>query len=117
MKRHLMTLILGGFLGSLVLVGNAEACHKKKCQCASTTCTVVVSAPCPPPAPVCQPVACAPKAKKCGGLFAGFKGHKGRKAACAGAATYCETVVYQAPVSYSYPAPTTYSSPQTSAQH
>ena len=32
MVRHLTTLILGGILGSMVLVGNAEACHKTKCR-------------------------------------------------------------------------------------
>ena len=31
MVRHLTTLILGGILGSMVLVGNAEACHRKNC--------------------------------------------------------------------------------------
>ena len=31
MIRQLTTLILGGILGSMVLVGNAEACHKKRC--------------------------------------------------------------------------------------
>ena len=37
MIRHLTTLVLGGILGSMILVGNAEACHKNKCNrgCAS----------------------------------------------------------------------------------
>jgi len=121
MKRHLMTLILSGFVGSLVLVGNAEACHKKRCTCAPTpTCAVYEPAPCPPPAPVCEP-ACAPKVKHCG-LFSGFKGIKlggcFHKKACAPApcAAPCgEVVAYSAPVTY-YSAPV-YSSPQGSAQH
>lgn len=122
MKRYLMTLLLSGFVGSMVLVGNAEACHKKKCGCApAPTCAVVEPAPCPPPAPVCEPVACAPKAKKCG-LFSCFKGIKlgHHKKACvapcpAPAPAPCETIAYQAPVTYS--APAVYAAPQGSAQH
>ncbi len=73
MKRHLLTLVLSGLVGSFVLAGNAEACHKKKCTCApAPTCAVVVPAPCPPPAPVCE-LTCAPKHH---GLFACFKGIK-----------------------------------------
>ena len=86
------------------------------------TCAVVEPAPCPPPAPVCEPVACAPK-QKCG-LFSCFKGIKlgHHKKACAGPApVVCETVAYQAPVTYSapvsYSAPAIYAAPQTSAQH
>src|SRR3954468_17452648 len=123
MKRYLMTLILSGFLGSLVLVGNAEACHKKKCACAPvSTCAVLVPAPCPPPppAPVCEPVACAPKAKKCG-LFKGMKLGHHKKACAAPAPVACETVAYEAPATYSapvsYSAPVTYAAPQASAQH
>ena len=132
MKRHLLTLVLTGLVGSLVLAGDAQACHMKKCHHApAPTCAVVEPAPCPapPPAPVCEPT-CAPKVKKCG-LFSHFKGinlgcHK--KAACA-PAPVCEpapapcatcgpcgeTVAYSAPVTYS--APAVYSSPQGSAQH
>src|SRR4051812_6316783 len=125
MKRYLMTLILSGFVGSLVLVGNAEACHKKKCNHASApTCAVVEPAPCPPPppAPVCEPVACEPKAKKKCALFACFKGKHGHKKACAGPApAVCETVAYEAPVAYSapvsYSAPAVYAAPQASLQH
>ncbi len=111
MKRHLMTLILSGFVGSLVLAGNAEACHKQKCHGGAYTCAVA-AAPCPAPAPVCQPT-CAP-ARKCG-MFCGFKGmklgcHKRAYAPCA-------TVAYTAPMTYSYSAPATYSSPQASVQH
>jgi hypothetical protein len=115
MKRHLMTLILSGFVGALVLSGNAEACHKKKCACAPAPCAVVQPVPCPPPAPVCQPT-CAPARKKCG-LFSCFKGVKmpklgHHKKACA-PAPCGEVIVYNAPVTYSAPV---YSSPQASPQ-
>jgi hypothetical protein len=115
MKRHFMTLVLMGFAGSLFLVGNAEACHKRKCGCAPAPC--VVEAPCPPPAPVCERT-CAPK-RTCG-LFSCFKGLKlgcHRKAACAPACTPApcgEVVAYSAPVTYS--APGVYTTPQGSAQ-
>jgi hypothetical protein len=115
MKRHLMTLILSGFLGSLVLVGNADACHMKKCH-HTTTCCAVVPPPCPPPAPVCQPT-CAPKHKVCGGgLLAGcFKGFRlgCHRNACAPAPcpAPCATVAYYAP------APAVWSTPQASVQH
>jgi len=122
MKRHLLTLVLSGLVGSLVLAGNAEACHKKKCTCAPAPCAVAVCAPapCPAPAPVCAPT-CAPK-KHCG-LFGGFKGfglgcHR-KATVCAEPVAVpcapCETVAYSAPVYYS--APAVYSSPQVSAQH
>jgi hypothetical protein len=117
MKRHLLTLVLSGLVGSFVLAGNAEACHKKKCTCAPAPCAVAVveAAPCPAPAPVCEPT-CAPK-KHCG-LFEGFKGFRlgcHKKAVCAEPVAPCETVAYSAPVYYS--APAVYSSPQVSAQH
>jgi hypothetical protein len=122
MKRHLLTLVLSGLVGSLVLAGNAEACHKKKCTCAPAPCAVAVCAPapCPAPAPVCEPT-CAPK-KHCG-LFGGFKGFRlgchRRATVCAepvaAPCAPCETVAYSAPVYYS--APAVYSSPQVSAQH
>jgi hypothetical protein len=124
MKRHLMTLILSGIVGSLVLAGDAEACHKRKCGHvpAPAPCVVVAEPcppPCPPPAPVCEPT-CAPK-KKCG-LFAGFKGFKlgchKKAVVCAEpcpAPAPCGDVVYAAPVTYA--APAVHSSPQGSAQH
>ena len=129
MKRHLLTLVLSGLVGSLVLAGNAEACHKRRCTCAPAPCAVAVCAPapcavavcapapCPAPAPVCEPT-CAPK-KHCG-LFGGFKGFRlgcHKRAVCAAPAAPvvpCETVAYSAPVYYS--APAVYSSPQASAQ-
>jgi hypothetical protein len=124
MKRHLLTLVLSGLVGSLVLAGNAEACHKKTCTCAPAPCAVAVCAPapCPAPAPVCAPT-CAPK--KCG-LFAHMQGmklgcHKRAVCAapvapvCAAPVAPCPTVAYySAPVYYS--APAVYSSPQASAQ-
>jgi hypothetical protein len=122
MKRHLLTLVLSGLVGSLVLAGNAEACHKRRCTCAPAPCAVAVCAPapCPAPAPVCEPT-CAPK-KHCG-LFGGFKGFRlgchRRATVCAepvaAPCAPCETVAYSAPVYYS--APAVYSSPQVSAQH
>jgi len=123
MKRHLLTLVLSGLVGSLVLAGNAEACHKRRCTCAPAPCAVAVCAPapCPAPAPVCEPTCCAPK-KHCG-LFEGFRGFRlgcHRRATCcaepvAAPCAPCETVAYSAPVYYS--APAVYSSPQVSAQH
>src|SRR4029077_1246917 len=85
--RHLTTLGLSGILGSIVLAGNAEACHKKRCACA-TPVACVAPAPvvyvqpvvcvqkvrCARPAPCARPaVACAPRQKHCGGgLLAGL---------------------------------------------
>ena len=112
MKRHLMTLLLSGFVGSLVLAGNAEACHKQKCHCAPTTCAVYVPAPCPPPAPVCMPT-CAPKVKRFGGMFSCFKGLKLGHRTCAAPAPCYTTIAYTAPAVYSSPQ----ASPQASAQH
>jgi hypothetical protein len=98
MTRHLTTVALAGILGSFLLAGNAEACHKTKCN----RCAPVVCAPAPvvcyQPAPCPRPVktSCAPKVKKCGGggLLAGLC-HK--KQACAPAP--CGPVAY----AYSYP--------------
>jgi hypothetical protein len=117
MKRHLLTLVLSGLVGSLVLAGDAQACHKKKCTCAAApTCVVAAPAPCPAPAPVCEPT-CAPR--KHHALFACFKGiklgcHKKATVCAEPVAAPCETVAYSAPVSYAAPV---YSSPQGSAQH
>ena len=86
MTRHLTTVALAGILGSVLLAGNAEACHKNKCNnrcarpvvCAPAPVVHVQPAPCPRPVKTC----CAPKVKKCGGggLLAGLC-H--RKKACA----------------------------------
>ena len=45
MMRHLTILVLSGVLGTLVLAGNAEACHKSKCGHAQVACapTLVVT--------------------------------------------------------------------------
>ncbi len=52
MIRHLTTLAFAGMLGSLLLAGNAEACHKKKCGCAAPVACA------PAPVVYVQPVAC-----------------------------------------------------------
>jgi hypothetical protein len=96
--RHLSTLALGGILSVILLAGDAEACHKKKCGCAPVVC-----APAPvvyvAPAPCVKPVkTCMPKVKKCGGggLLAGLC-HK--KPKCAPAP--CMTVAYNYAPTYS----------------
>jgi len=120
MNRHLMTLVLSGLVGSLVLAGDAQACcHKQKGTCApATTCAVAAPVACAAPAPVCQPT-CAPRKRHCG--FKGMKLGCHKKAACAAPVATCaapvaacETVAYAAPVSYA--APAAYPSPQASAQ-
>jgi hypothetical protein len=59
--RHLPTLILSGILGSMILVGDARACHKIKCKCATPVVCAVAQ-----PAPCVQKVACAkPKLTLC----------------------------------------------------
>jgi hypothetical protein len=96
MMRQLTTLVLAGILGTLVMAGNAEACHKKKCACAPAP-MVCAPAPVMKPMPCAKPVkTCAPKVKKCGGggLFAGL-GHKKAVA----------TVACATPVSYAYSTP------------
>jgi hypothetical protein len=77
MMRHLTVLVLSGVMGTLVLAGSAEACHKKKCGCAPAPviCAPVSVVCAPRPVPCVRPVkVCAPKVKKCcgGGLFAGL---------------------------------------------
>ena len=130
MVRHLTTLVLGGILGSMVLVGNAEACHRKKCGhaapvvCATqVVCTTQVVCPTPRPAPCVKPVAyckpvvqtCAPKVKHCKitlpKLCLPKFCHK-KNCAPAPVVLACATpVCYAAPVGYPV------ASPQTSAQH
>lgn len=94
--RHLSTLALAGLFGGLLLVGDASACHKKKC-------------PCPPPAPVCvptpppvcepAPVVCeAPKKKHHFKMPKMKFGHK--------------KAVECAPAAYTYEAAPTYAAPQ-----
>jgi len=115
MVRHLTTLVLGGILGTMLMVGNAEACHKKKCGHGAP---VACAAPVVCPAPVvCAPVAktCAPKVKCCKLTLPKLCLPKFcHKKTCAPApvALACATpVIYAAPVGYPV------ASPQSSAQH
>jgi hypothetical protein len=114
MIRHSMTLVLGGLLGSMVLVGNAEACHKKRCGHMQTVCAapapVVCVAPAPRPATCVTPMACAPKVKHCSFKLPTFC-HK--KPVCAKPVAPCGPTVmaYASPVSYPI------ATPQASAQH
>src|SRR5271165_1785 len=84
MKRHLLSFVLSGLVGTLAFAGNAQACHKRSCACQpAPTCVAAAPAPCSYEAPVCEPT-CAPR-KHCG-LFASLRGlrlgfHK--RAACA----------------------------------
>ena len=120
MRRHLLTLALAGLFGSLFVANDASACCHKRRTVACQTCVaapVCVVAPAPPPAPVCEPVVCAPAPKKCG-LFGGHKlfgcFHKQRCAAPAPAPTICEV-----PLSCPAPIPTCapcYSAPVASYQ-
>ena len=108
MIRHLTTLVLCGALGSMVLVSNAEACHKAKCGHAPVVCAA--------PAPVCAPT-CAPKVKHHFSFKLPSFCHKKASPVVA-----CATPAYCAPTaaySYSYATPQSYpvASPQTSAQH
>jgi hypothetical protein len=102
--RHLPTLVLCGVLGSMVLVGNAEACHRRKCGHAPVACAA--------PAPVCN-TTCAPKIKHCSFKLPTFCHKK------AAPALACATPVYSAPAPVCYATPQRYpvASPQTSAQH
>ena len=105
MIRHLPSLVLCGVLGSMVLVGNAEACHKKNCGHAPVVCAA--------PAPVAF-TSCAPKKH--------FSLHFKLPTFChkkAAPVVACATPVCSAPTPVYYPAPVGYpvASPQTSAQH
>jgi hypothetical protein len=121
MIRHLTTLVLTGLLGSIVMVGNAEACHRAKCRCAApVACVAPRPAPCVQtvtyckPAPCVRPVVtkcCAPRVKLCSFHLPKLFCHK----KCAPPPTLaCVTpVCYAAAATVGYPA----ASPQTSAQH
>lgn len=113
MKRHLMTLALSALVGSFVLVGSAQACHKKKAACAAPAPVV-----CAAPAPVCEPAPCPPARKHCfKNPLKGMKlGCHKKKAACAPAP--CGEVVYSAPApsAQTFAAPV-YAAPQASAQY
>src|SRR5271156_517538 len=99
MIRPLTTMVLCGVLGSMVLVGNAEACHRKSCGHKVTICVAPAPAPCVLPAPCpptpCLPRTCPPKFKLCFKLPTFC--HK--KLVCAPA-----PVCYPCPASVSYPA-------------
>jgi hypothetical protein len=122
MMRNLPTLILSGILGSMVLVGNAEACHgKRKCATPVICAAVVQPAPCvqtvacvqpkraflktvscPKPVVYAKPVAkCGPKIKLCNFKLPTLC-HKAKVTTVA-----CGTASCAAPVSYAvvYPAP------------
>src|ERR1700677_1786928 len=101
MIRPLTTLVLCGVLGSMVLVGNAEACHQRKCGCAPAVCAA------PQPEPCVTYTPCAPKAKPCAFKLPTFC-HK--KPVCTTYVAACAP----APVYYSYAAPVSYptASPQ-----
>src|SRR5262249_57501628 len=51
MIRHLTTLILTGVVGSMLLVGSAEACHRPRCG----GCAAPPVCPSPPPPPFLTP--------------------------------------------------------------
>ena len=109
MIRPLTTMVLCGVLGSMVLVGNAEACHRKTCGHRATVCAARHSAlryarTLSQAGTLRDTNDLAPKHKLCFKLPTFC--HK--KAACA-----------PAPVCYAYAAPVSYptASPQASAQH
>ncbi len=119
MIRHLTKLVLATVLGSIVLVGNAEACHKRKCGCAAPApapCATAYAKPVPPPPPApCAPVAttsCAPKVKHCSFKLPQLFHKKACAAPVACAPAPCGA---PAPVSYAYTA--TFTVPAPSAQH
>jgi hypothetical protein len=128
MVRHLTTMALAGILGSVLMVGNAEACHRKNCRhaapvaCATpVVCTTLVACPAPRPAPCVKPVAtckpvkqtCAPKVK-CFTLPKLCLPKFCQKKTCAPTPVVlaCAT-----PVSYAAPVGYPVASPQASAQH
>ena len=76
MMRHLTTLVLCGVLGSMVLVGNAEACHKRSCGHAPVVCAAPRPVPCVTYAPTYT--ACAPKVKHCSFKLPTFCHHRSR---------------------------------------
>jgi hypothetical protein len=93
MRRSFVTLALAGLLGSVLLVGDAEACHKKKRACPPPCppAPCAVPAPCPPPPcpppPCYEPAPCPPPKKKCcgGGLGLFKKKHRGHHGGGCGA--------------------------------
>jgi hypothetical protein len=113
MVRHLTTLILGGILGSMVLVGNAQACHKTKCRHKAPVACAPTPAPCVQPVAYCKPApTCAPKVKHCKLTLPKFC-HK-KTCAPAPVVLACATPVYVAPAAYPVAYPV--GSPQVSGQ-
>jgi hypothetical protein len=127
MMKHLTKLALAATLGVFLMAGDAEACHKNKCNnkcgapAACAPAPVVCAQPAPCPRPV-KTVSCAPRQKKCGfgGLFAGL-GHKNKGCAPAPAPAPCTTVAYNYAPTYNYGAPVAsgqyITTPQASAQY
>jgi hypothetical protein len=118
MIRQVTTLVVFGVVGSMVMVGNAEACHKKRCGCAPTVCAAPMPAPC-----VTYAAPCAPKVKHCAFKLPTFC-HK--KAACAPVVASCAPTyaAYPSATPVSYGAPMSYptagypiATPQASMQH
>jgi hypothetical protein len=121
MIRQLATLVVCGVLGSVVLVGNAEACHKRNCGHAVAVCAppCVKPAPCYkpapcPPAPCVARTGCLPKIKLCNFKLPTLCHKKAPCAAPAPVAACAPAPVYY---SYTYAAPAAYPTPQASAQH
>ena len=122
MIRYLTTLILSGILGSMVLVGNAEACHKRNCGHVATVC-IVAPAPCVTPVACCKPAPCpkpvvtkcrAPKVRTCKITLPKLCLPKLCVKKCPPPVVLaCAVPVYYAPSPVGYPV----ASPQTSAQH
>lgn len=113
MRLHLFTLALVGAFG-FVATSDAKACHKKACTPAPAPC--VVAEPCPPPAPVCEPVAKKHCFKiKLGGhkLFKGGLCHKKAAPVCEPAPVVCEAAA--APVVYAAAQASPQASPQVHA--
>jgi hypothetical protein len=133
MKRPLLTLVLSGIVGSMILVADAEACHKRKCGggCAQPAPCQVAPAPCAKPVASCKPAPCArpvaackpapcarpvvakctaPRVKTCGHHFPKLCVKRG----CAPAPVViaCASPTYCPLAPAGYPAPSSQASPQ-----
>ena len=93
--RHLSTLALAGLFGGLLLVGDASACHKKKCPAPTVACE-------PAPPPVCEPapVVCEAPKKKHHFKMPKFSLHHKKAAAECAPVAYEAAPVYAAPQAY-----------------
>jgi hypothetical protein len=86
MIKQLTTLALSAALGSMMLTGSAQACHKPKCPKPVMACA---------PAPVCAPVVkCAKPVKTCHFKMPHFTMPK---LCCKKPVATCATVAYAAP--------------------